>query len=109
MRQLLALAALIALCSPANASESLRCKGGFIDPGDTMAEVIGLCGQPAERVQKHRPVRARSINGLTRIVGWSADEKWVYEPGWGYFAVALHFFDGRVQRIERLSYRSGEK
>ena len=98
---------LLLVAGSASAEVSLRCDGRFVKVGSTMSEVMSLCGDPAERVINQVPVRAGSVAGFSRFVGFAASEQWVYDRGWGRFPAVLTFFDGEVQRIDFLRRRSG--
>ena len=88
---------------------SLRCKGRFIDVGDSAADVLALCGEPAKRIVTQVPVRAGVLSGFTRFAGFATSEQWVYDRGWGKFPAVLHFDDGKIQRIDYLPRRTGDE
>lgn len=90
----------------ADAQGSLRCKGRFIDVGAGAAEVIALCGEPAQRIVSRVPVRAAVLTGFTRVAGYATTEQWVYDRGWGKFPAVLHLDEGKVRRIDYLPRRS---
>ena len=90
----------------ADAQGSLRCKGRFIDVGAGAAEVIALCGEPAQRIVSQVPVRAAVLTGFTRVAGYATTEQWVYDRGWGKFPAVLHLDEGKVRRIDYLPRRS---
>ena len=90
----------------ADAYGSLRCKGRFIDVGTGAAEVIALCGEPAQRIVSRVPVRTAVLTGFTRVAGYATTEQWVYDRGWGKFPAMLYLDEGRVRRIDYLPHRS---
>jgi len=98
---------MLCYCGAADAYGSLRCQGKIIKPGATMAQIQALCGSPKSRIVEEVPVRARTIRGFSRFIGITTTEQWVYDRGWGKFPAVLHFHDGKLRRIEYLSYRSG--
>jgi hypothetical protein len=100
------IAILLCYCGVADAYGSLRCKGKIIDTGATRAAVLALCGAPDLQVAAQVPVRARSGPGGSRFVGIAIDEQWVYDRGFGKFPAVLIFFDGRIQQVDYLPYRS---
>jgi hypothetical protein len=87
----------------AHAYGSLRCKGQLIDVGDSVSEVLSLCGEPSERIVTRVPVRVGNALGFTRATGYTASEQLIYERGWGKFPAVLYIDDGKVRRIEYLS------
>jgi hypothetical protein len=100
------IAILLCYCGVADAYGSLRCKGKIIEAGATRATVLALCGAPDLHVTEHAPVRAGSVLGGSRFIGIALDEQWVYDRGFGKFAAVLIFFDGRIQQVDYLPYRS---
>ena len=102
------LAILLLYAGTADAHGSLRCKGRIVHVGDSAAKVLALCGDPSGRTVTQVPVRAAVGNGFTRFAGFSISEQWVYDRGYGKFPAVLYLFEGRIQRIEHLSQRSGD-
>ncbi len=107
--RLTVLALMLCYCEAADAYGSLRCQGKIIDLGDTMAQVLAMCGSPKTRIIEEVPVRARVASGFSRFIGITLTEQWVYDRGWGKFPAVLLFQDGKLQRIEYLPYRSGAR
>ncbi|MDH3439475.1 MAG: DUF2845 domain-containing protein [Gammaproteobacteria bacterium] len=105
----MAVAILLAYSVDADAYGSLRCKGRIVDVGDSAAEVLALCGEPARRITKQSPVRAGVRGGFTRFAGYTTAEEWIYDRGWGKFPAVLYFDDGKLRRIEHLPKRSEKK
>ncbi|MCH8307674.1 MAG: DUF2845 domain-containing protein [Proteobacteria bacterium] len=103
------LALMLCYCGAADAYGSLRCQGKIIDPGVTMAQILAMCGSPKTRIIEEIPVRARVASGFSRFIGYTTTEQWVYDRGWGRFPAVLKFQDGKLQRIDYLSYRSGAR
>ena len=87
----------------AHAYGSLRCTGQLIDAGDSVSEVLSLCGEPAERIVTQVPVPVGNAIGFTRAAGYTASEQLIYDRGWGKFPAVMFIDDGKVQRIEYLS------
>lgn len=106
--RLAAIAILLICGGAADAHGTFRCEGQIIDAGTTKAEVLGLCGRPSARIVDKVPVRAGNVGGFSRLIGYTADEQWVYDRGYGKFPAVLNFFNGRIQRIDYLPYRSGD-
>lgn len=102
------LAILLFYAAAADAYGSLRCKGRLIDVGDSAADVLALCGEPARRIVTRVPIRAGVVTGFTRFAGFTTSEQWIYDRGWGKFPAVLYFDDGVIRRIDHLSYRSGD-
>ncbi len=100
---------MLCYCGAADAYGSLRCQGKIIDPGVTMAQVLAMCGSPKTRIIEEVPVRARVASGFSRFIGFTTTEQWVYDRGWGRFPAVLTFHDGKLRRIDYLSYRSGAR
>lgn len=109
MYRTIVLAILLTYAGVAEAHGSLRCKGRIIDVGNSVAEVVSLCGEPAERIITQVPVRAGVMKGFTRFAGFALTEQWIYNRGWGKFPAVLYFDNGKIQRIEYLRYRSGKE
>lgn len=97
---------MLGISGTANAYGSLRCDGKMIRPGDSMAQVLQLCGPPETRVVEEVPLRIGVVSGFTRYSGITLIESWVYDRGWGKFPALLRFRDGEVRRVEYLRYRS---
>ena len=108
LSRLTVLAVLLAHAGAADAYGSLRCKGRFVDVGDTAEQVLALCGEPARRIVTYAPVRAGTLRGFTRFAGFASSERWIYDRGWGKFPAVLHFDDGVIRRIDHLPRRSGK-
>ncbi|MDJ0940084.1 MAG: DUF2845 domain-containing protein [Woeseiaceae bacterium] len=101
-----ALTTLLLFAGVADAYGSLRCKGRFIEVGDSAAKVLELCGEPGNRVVTQVPVRQGTLVGFSRFAGFANSEQWVYSRGWGKFPVVLFIDDGHIQRIDHLPRRS---
>ena len=92
---------------PAVATESgsMRCGGGIVSPGDTAAEVIGKCGQPAATLQREEKKVATGANGKgEKSVTTTVIEEWTFNFGPNQFQYQLSLENGRVARIESLGY-----
>ena len=107
--QLTVLVFLLGYSAAADAYGSLRCKGKFIRPGISAAQVLSLCGEPRSRIVEEVPVRSRNIAGFTWQSGVSVTERWEYKRGWGKFPVVLTFREGELRRVDYLRYRSGKR
>ncbi len=108
MYRLTVTAILLCYCGAADAYGSLRCKGKIIDSGAAKATVLALCGAPDFQVAQQSPVRASSRLGGMRFIGVSVEEQWVYDRGFGKFPAVLSFFDGRIQQVDYLPFRSSK-
>jgi hypothetical protein len=102
---ILTLVVLVALAMVANAQRPMRCDGRLVDPGDPLAQVLALCGDPAEQFIEEVPIRARNVDGTTRVIGFTLNVRLVYARGWGRFPAVLQFEDGVLQRIDYFSVR----
>ncbi len=107
--RLTVLALLVGYCGTADAYGSQRCKGKLIRPGDAMAQVLALCGEPRSRIVERVPVRSGTVTGLSRLTGVSVSERWEYDRGWGKFPVVLIFREGKLHRVDYLPYRAGKR
>ena len=107
--RLTVLALLLCYCGTADAYGSLRCKGKFIRPGATMAQVLALCGPPRNQIIEEVPVRSRVASGFSRLSGIAVTQYWEYDRGWGRFPAVLRFQDGTLTRIDYLPHRSGAR
>ncbi len=107
MYRMTVLAVLLLYAGAADAYGSLRCQGRLIEVGDSAAAVTALCGEPSRRIVTEVPVRAGTVTGFTRFIGFTTSEQWIYDRGWGKFPAVLHVDDGRIQRIDYLPRRSG--
>ena len=102
------LAILLTFAGPADADNSMRCKGRIVGVGDTAAKVLSLCGDPASRISTTVPVRAGNLNGFARFSGFATSEQWVYDRGYGKFPAVLFFDHGMIRRVDFLEHRSGD-
>ncbi|MBO1540646.1 DUF2845 domain-containing protein [Pseudomonas sp. OA65] len=78
----------------AMAEASMRCQKGIIDEGDTTADVLKKCGQPADR-QVIEPIVGS--NGQVPYKSLPV-ERWVYGPSAGMLYY-LRFLDGKLVEI----------
>jgi hypothetical protein len=102
---LLAALPLMLCAADSEARQMFRCKGSIIESGLTATEVLAKCGEPDVRDVFAEPVRARSLNDTTYVIGSTAVETWVYRRGPGQFQARLTFDQGRLRRIEFLRLR----
>lgn len=83
---------LCALAAPA-AADGMRCRGGLVESGATMAIVQDKCGAPtgtahSEAVGVHRGLAVRTVTDV-----------WTYDTGPRDFVRILTFVDGILQTI----------
>jgi hypothetical protein len=99
--------ALIAIHAPAFATETgtMMCKGGIVSMGDSAGEVVSKCGQPATTTQREqKTVEEASKNSRDRIITTTTVQDWIFNFGPDQFQYQLLLENGRVTRIESLSY-----
>lgn len=104
------LALLLLLAGPATdgpaleAVESLRCGSNLVQIGDTKAEVLSRCGEPALREKIRRGTSARKSkakSGSTAEERYREDEQWTYNLGPQDFHYTLTFEGMELKAIGR--------
>jgi hypothetical protein len=94
-------------CSPAFA---FRCGSKLVSEGDSRAEVMAKCGEPADIVTQRSVYRRPMIwaNGRPYYIGQDfmevPVESWVYNLGPNKLMRRVRFEDGIVAHIETLGY-----
>ena len=94
-------------CSPAFA---FRCGSKIVSEGDSRAEVMAKCGEPADIFAQSSVFRRPVIwaNGRPHYIGRDfmevLVESWVYNLGPNKFMRRVRFEDGFVAEIETLGY-----
>ena len=84
-------------------SDSMRCARGIVSIGDTAAEVLGKCGEPAyaaQRTDKRLGDRWKGYRGGAFV----AVDDWTYNFGPNEFMYRVIIENGRVARIESLEH-----
>jgi hypothetical protein len=96
-------------CAPTFASaQTFRCSDRIISTGATRAEVVGLCGDPAQI--QHKTVYNSISAGLGQssvVAGSTVEiqvELWVYNFGPDKLMQRVRFEDGIVVHIDSLGY-----
>jgi hypothetical protein len=85
---------------PADPAAAMSCDGGPVSAGDTAAEVMARCGEPADRVAWR--VDVPGPGGGTLLV--RTDAEWVYNDGPAHALGIVTFRDGIVVRAESGSF-----
>lgn len=105
---------LLAGLAAAAPAQAFRCGTKLVHEGDTRAEVIAKCGEPAEmdeRTVLRRPVYW--IHGRPYHLGYGlvdvSIETWIYNLGPHKLMRRLRFEDGLVVEIDTLGYGYREK
>lgn len=101
--RLIALGALTALAfsvAPDARADTLRCGSKLIEVGVTKGEVLAKCGEPDYAEDIDEPVRARSANGGTYVVGTATRTIWTYKRRPGKFPAVLTFDGSVLKSIE---------
>jgi hypothetical protein len=81
-------------------AETLRCGSRLVAPGETATEVRAKCGEPTSVTVVREPIRARTAQGGTRVVGETDVEIWRYDRGSGKFPAILKFEEGVLKVLE---------
>jgi hypothetical protein len=104
-----ALFALVALGG--STAHAMSCQNRLVVVGDVPARVRGLCGDPADRVERvvyrTNAVQVRGPGGVvyTDVITVGVFvQQWVYDFGPQRFMRELVFEDGRLSRINTLGY-----
>jgi hypothetical protein len=81
-------------------ADTLRCGSRLVAPGETATEVRAKCGEPTSISVIKEPIRARTAQGGTRVVGETHVEVWRYERGSRNFPAILKFEEGVLKVLE---------
>lgn len=95
-----------ALAASAAASETLRCGNRLVSVGDTKAEVLIKCGEPAWKDDWTDAVISGIGTAIEQRVS-VARERWVYNFGPNAFLEFLSFDNGRLVGIAARGYGYG--
>lgn len=79
------------------AASSMRCQGGVVRVGDSESTVLARCGEPHQRSEYQRELRATRGHGV-RVMDVKV---WTYRRGVGKFILLLKFEGGLMARIDR--------
>ncbi|KAF1069999.1 MAG: hypothetical protein GAK45_00939 [Pseudomonas citronellolis] len=88
---------LFTLCPLAQA-DSMRCGSHLISEGQTVDDVINVCGAPAQR-EVQEPTKGHIGSGGQRIDAGHEIQNWTYPPQNGAYQT-LKFIDGKLIKIE---------
>jgi len=83
---------------------TMSCNGGIVSIGDSVGEVISKCGQPASTTQREQKKVAESKKNYERTITSITIDDWIFNFGPDKFQYQLLLENGRVARIESLSY-----
>jgi hypothetical protein len=81
-------------------ADTLRCGSKLVAPGETASEVLAKCGKPDSVTVIKEPIRARTAQGGTRVVGETHVEIWRYKRGSREFPALLKFEEGVLKALE---------
>lgn len=111
--KLWSIAALLAVTLAATPAHAFRCGSRLVTEGDSRAEVLAKCGNPAD-IERRSVWRQPVVwlHGRPYHVGNETIEipleTWVYNLGSNKLMRRLRFEDGRVVAIETLGYGYSE-
>ena len=99
MRRLIVVVGWLAVCAARAQAQPMMCSTGIIDPGDSEARVLALCGQPDAASQWVETIPAGDdYEGYV-----TADQipmaEWDYQNGPDQFVYRIIFQNGIVQEI----------
>ena len=94
------LLSLALIAAPSARADTLRCGSKLIEAGVTKGEVLAKCGEPDYVENIDEPVRARSVNGGTYVVGTTSKTIWTYKRAPGKFPAVLTFDGSVLKSIE---------
>lgn len=100
---LLVLLAALAASGPAGASDTLRCGSRLVSVGDTKAEVLIKCGEPAWK-DDWTDVAITGLDSAIEQRISTVRERWVYNFGPSAFLEFLSFDNGRLTAISAGGY-----
>jgi hypothetical protein len=89
------------------AAFAFRCGDRIVSAGDSKAEVIMKCGEPAAKETRTEEIIERIDADRKRRVMVFIDE-WTYNPGPNAFIRILTFTDNKLTDIKETAYGSGE-
>ncbi len=100
---------LVALLLPAAASaDSMRCGSQLVGEGDSIDEVLALCGEPAERRRTWMTRQPRFEYGGRDIPFPGSEDVpvdvWTYDFGSSRLMRRVRFVAGKVESIETLGH-----
>ena len=112
MARILAASALFALVAlGGSTAHAMSCGNRLVVVGDVPARVRGICGDPADRIerviQRTNAVQVRGPDGVVYtdlITVQVFVQQWVYDFGPQRFMRELIFEDGRLRQINTLGY-----
>jgi hypothetical protein len=105
------LAGLVAVCLLASPAFAFRCGSHIVSEGDTRAQVLARCGEPAD-VSRSEIQRRVWLGGPRGHNGYGSGndfvvlpvEYWVYNLGPNRLMQRVRFIDGVVVEVESLGY-----
>jgi hypothetical protein len=100
---------MVALLLPAAASaDSMRCGSQLVGEGDSIDEVLALCGEPAERRRTWMTRQPRFEYGGRDIPFPGSEDVpvdvWTYDFGSSRLMRRVRFVAGKVESIETLGH-----
>ncbi|MBK8186138.1 MAG: DUF2845 domain-containing protein [Cellvibrio sp.] len=97
----------LCLLSHVTQADSLRCEGRLVDPGDTKADVTGICGSPEITDSYCEPTTRSTVDSTgkeTIIESCDPVDIWSYKAESGGLWKHVYFSKGKVTDI-----RNGER
>lgn len=85
---------------------AMSCGNSIVSTGDSKAEVILKCGEPAWKENREEEVRERLENGAKKKTTIAVEE-WIYDLGPQSFLRILEFRDGTLTDIRTGGYGYG--
>lgn len=86
-----------------DALAQMQCEGRLIEHGATMADVLGWCGEPKQRVRSDSLIATGLVDSGESEVRRIPVEEWTYEQP-GQFLRKLVFESGRLVKVETRDY-----
>jgi hypothetical protein len=90
----------IGLADAAHA-DSMRCGNKIVDESASIAELLELCGEPADKRVVEEDVRRPLRTGGTEKVGTTVTEYWTYDRGPRGLDMLVTIVDGKIRSIAR--------
>ncbi len=94
---------LLLLVSGSAHAQTFDCKGGIASNGDTKADVIAKCGEPAGRDSRQEEL-VEKIDADTKRKTIITIDEWTYNPGPDRLMRVITFRNGRLTDIRETGY-----
>lgn len=103
MRLRIALLALAASATLAQADESMRCGKWVVNADMDPVELLGKCGEPTSKHSETSEVRRPNARGKgTFVAGTTTTEHWYYDRGTRAFRMVVTLVDGKIKSIDKV-------